>query len=180
MLLILDLDETLMHASQGLQGEPDFNMWDYQVKVRPHLQRFLEVAFEHFDVAVWSSSSADYAALAVEHLFPEPAKLKFLWARERCTYCWDAEVQDFVWAKRLYKVKRLGYGLERVLVIDDSPEKFRTAYGNLIRVSPFYGDPHDQELIRLACYLEKITNVQNVRKVEKRHWYSLVEPPPQI
>lgn len=171
VLLVLDLDETLMHASRSLKVEPDFRMWEYRVKIRPHLKDFLELAFEHFEVGVWTSSSADYAWMAVQHLFEDPSKLKFIWARERCTYGWDEEVQDFVWAKRLHKVKRLGYRLERTLVIDDSPEKFRTAYGNLVRVTPFDGDANDQELIRLGCYLLKIKDHPNLRRMEKRNWH---------
>ncbi|GGJ41129.1 HAD family hydrolase [Deinococcus roseus] len=174
MLLVLDLDETLMHASRSKEAASDFQMWEYRVKIRPHLQALLETAFEHFDVGVWTSSSSDYAWIAVQHLFADPTKLKFIWARERCTYGWDEEVQEFVWAKRLYKVKRLGYCLERTLVIDDSPEKFRTAYGNLIRVVPFYGAADDQELIRLRCYLLKIKDHPNVRKLEKRNWHQQV------
>jgi hypothetical protein len=68
------------------------------------------------------------------------------------------------------KVKRLGWSLEGVAVIDDSPEKLKRSYGNHIRVAPFVGDPTDNELPKLQGYLAWLKEVPNVRLVDKRNW----------
>lgn len=159
-----------MHASTSPDFAADFRMWEYRVRKRPHLAEFLQVCFEHFEVAVWTSSSADYAWIAVQNLFPQPELLRFIWARDRCTYCWDEGVQDFVWAKRLQKVKRLGHPLQRILAIDDSPEKFRSNYGNLLPIPPFWGDAQDTVLLQLAAHLPRYRDLPDVRKPEKRGW----------
>ncbi len=170
-LLILDIDETLLHSSEEPLACPcDFQVFSYYVHKRPHLDRFLTQVMEWFDVAVWSSSGESYAALVVRQVFEAPARLKFVWARNRCTHHVDEETHEAYWRKDLKKVKRVGYALERVLVIDDSPEKHARSYGNLVRVTPFAGDPADTELADLLPVLDWLRTVENVRTVEKRDW----------
>ena len=65
--------------------------------------------------------------------------------------------EDYV--KDLKKVKRLGYRLERVLIADDTPRKVRRHYGNAVYVPPFFGDPEDGTLPRLAGYLISLRDV---------------------
>ena len=44
-------------------------------------------------------------------------------------------------------------------------------YGNAVFVKEFIGQKDDDELIKLLKYLEVIGEVENVRKVDKLHWY---------
>jgi RNA polymerase II subunit A small phosphatase-like protein len=170
-LLILDIDETLLFASERPLSRPsDFRVGPYHVYKRPHVDRFLDVVAARFDLAVWTSSGEDYAAGALAPLFSDLTQLKFVWSRQRCTRRYDPDKQDEYWLKDLKKVARLGYSLERVLVIDDSPEKLQRHYGNHIRVSPFVGDPNDAELEQLIPFLEYMSTVENVRLTEKRGW----------
>jgi TFIIF-interacting CTD phosphatase-like protein len=170
-LLILDIDETLLFATERpLAREPDFLVGPYLVYKRPHLDKFLAAVSEWFDLAVWTSSGEDYAAGAIEFVVPDPGALKFLWSRQRCTRRFDPELQEEFWIKDLKKVKRLGYPLERLLMVDDSPEKLQRQYGNHIHVAPFVGDGADSELERLVPFLKFISSVENVRSIEKRNW----------
>ncbi|KRA53657.1 hypothetical protein ASD77_03040 [Pseudoxanthomonas sp. Root65] len=170
-LLILDLDETLIHANEGgLDRDPDFEVGPYAVYKRPGLDGFLAAIKPYFDVAVWTSSTRLYAAPVVASIFPSDFELKFVWSRERCTMRFDPEHHDYEWAKNLGKLKRRGYRLEQVLMVDDTPAKLSKHYGNLVRVRPFLGDPADQELAQLGVYLPTLVDVPNVRKVEKRFW----------
>ena len=70
----------------------------------------------------------------------------------------------------LKKVKRKGYDLERILIIDDSPHKSKLNYGNAIYPKPYKGETEDNELIKLINYLESIKDEPNFRKIEKRNW----------
>ena len=72
--------------------------------------------------------------------------------------------------KPLVKLKRHGWPLERVLILDDTPSKSAQNYGNAIYPKPFEGDPNDDELALLAKYLPELASCENVRKVEKRNW----------
>ncbi|MBZ5536732.1 MAG: HAD family hydrolase [Acidobacteriia bacterium] len=170
-LLILDLDETLVFASEEkLARTEDFQVAPYFVYKRPGVERFIEFAFTHFEVAVWTSSSSNYAKELIDQIFQQPDRLQFVWARERCTRKSDPESGTSYWIKDLKKVRRLGRSLEGVLVVDDSPGKLERSYGNHIHIRPFEGDPRDDDLRKLQAYLLWLKDVPNVRLLDKRDW----------
>jgi RNA polymerase II subunit A small phosphatase-like protein len=74
------------------------------------------------------------------------------------------------YAKLLKKVRRLGFNVNRVLIVDDTPAKVRNCYGNAIYPTPFLGNPDDNELVILAEYLEVLKAAENIRGIEKRQW----------
>lgn len=170
-LIILDLDETLIYATEEvLEHHEDFVVGQYYVYKRPYLKEFIEFCFDNFEVAIWTTSTRNYALEIVKKVFPSPNKLKFLWARERCTNRYDAELQENYLEKMMSKVRRFDYDLSKVIVVDDSPEKWRNSYGNLVRVKAFFGEKEDNELERLVIYLQRLKSVENIRKLEKRNW----------
>lgn len=170
-LLILDLDETLVYSRKHLDDEPfNFSVGEYYVSRRPYLAEFLQVVFEWFLVAVWTSSGRDYARGVIKQLFEDPSRLVFQWYSDRCTRRFDAERQEHHWLKDLKKVRRVGYSLDRVLVLDDTPRKLQRSYGNHLRVRPFQGDPTDEELRALIPYLDWIRHQPTFRSIEKRNW----------
>jgi RNA polymerase II subunit A small phosphatase-like protein len=170
-LLILDLDETLIHASGVPLDRPaDFIAGRWHVYKRPHLEAFLASCLEWFTVAVWTSASPAYATRIVATVFPNPEQLAFVWAADRCSQRYDHEMFEHYWRKNLHKVRRKGWPLERVIVVDDTPRKWEQSYGNLVRVRAFEGDPADDELPLLLRYLEELRHVPNVRRIEKRYW----------
>lgn len=171
ILLILDLDETLIFAAEAdLERPPDFRVGPYSVYRRPHLDEFLRSCWRHYEIAVWSSSGADYLAEVLRRVLPAEMSPIFVWDRERCVRAFDSEQQETCFVKDLKKIKRLGYDLNRVLIVDDTPQKAQRNYGNAIYVSPFYGDVQDDELLRLSLYLESLRSCPNVRAIEKRGW----------
>jgi TFIIF-interacting CTD phosphatase-like protein len=172
-LLVLDLDETLVFASEtALDREADFRIAPYHVYKRPFLDRFIAEVSAEFRVAVWTSASEGYAQAMVRALFPGTTKLEFVWTRERCTKVFDPELREWHLVKKLKKLRRMGQRLEEVIVVDDSPEKHQGAYGNLVRVRPYAGEIVDDELFCLLAYLRQLRNVPNVRSVDKRMWRS--------
>ena len=175
-LLILDLDETLIYATERcLDRKPDFLVGEYFVYKRPYLDTFLQTCFDRFDVAVWTSSTSDYATEVVTEIFTAPQDLVFVWARDRCTRGFDPEFYEYYYRKTLKKVKRRkGYALESIIAVDDTPQKWYQSYSNLVRVQPFEGDESDNELLQLPIYLERLSMVENVRSIEKRGWRSKI------
>lgn len=168
-LLILDLDETLVYATEEPIGTPaDFTLGQYAVYRRPYLVEFLEVASSWYQVAVWSSASAGYVAGIVRAIIPEPERLRFVWSEARCTSRYHPELFAYYPVKDLRKVKRLGYSLERMVMLDDSPEKLERHYGNHLPIRSFEGSPDDTELRDLLPFLEWLRDVPNFRMVEKR------------
>lgn len=168
MLLILDLDETLVHATRELPG--DLVIEGYFLHTRPGLDTFLDYALDTFDVGVWTSAGRGYASQVLEHILPDPGALAFFYAHEQCTRRYDPELQTSYWIKNLDRLKRRGHRLEQTLMVDDSPRKLERHYGNLIRIRGWEGDPADRELERLRLYLEELRAAPNVRVLEKRGW----------
>ena len=170
-LLIFDLDETLIFsAGHSLSQPEDFRVAEFFVYKRPGLESFIEFTSKHFKLAVWTSSSADYADGVLKQIFPSVGRLEFAWTRERCTWRIHPELRTGYWVKDLKKVRRCGYSLNEVLMIDDTFSKLERNYGNYIGVLPFEGDPADHELEKLQAYLARLKDVENVRSVEKRNW----------
>lgn len=185
MLLILDLDETLIHATEKkLATEHDFTVFDYFVYKRPFLDQFIEQCDQIFDLAVWSSASEDYVQEIVKHIFLEDINLKFVWSRNRCTPKISLQLDDFYnysldvnsyygYTKQLKKVRRKGFSLKQVLIVDDTPAKVINSYGNAIYIKEYKGEKSDKELECLAKYLLTLKDVENVRTIEKRLWRKL-------
>ena len=174
-IIILDLDETLIHAvEKPLERVQDFVVGPYFVYLRPHARSFIDFCFASFSaVAVWTSSSKDYAEEISLNLFGSKKEdLAFLWSQERCVRKFDYKRYASYWIKDLKKVKRRGYALEKIIAIDDSPEKLYRQYGNLVRILPFEGLVSDDELLHLQQYLTVLAEVDNVRQIEKRGWQS--------
>lgn len=170
-LVVCDLDETLVYATTvRLATHEAFTVGPYYAYLRPHLRYFLGFCASRFDLAVWTSSSEDYADAVVKQVFGSVEHLEFLWSRSRCTSRYDAVTREQYWVKDLKKIRRIGYELKHVIVVDDTAKKHERNYGNLVRVRPFEGQPDDDELLHLAKYLNALVDVDDIRRVEKRGW----------
>lgn len=179
ILLILDLDETLIHAdNKDCNFVPDFEVFEYKVIIRPYLAEFLIDCSKHYNLAVWSSASDDYVEEIVKRIKPESVKFEFVWGRSKATYkitldlneTGYSDLEHFRYIKRLKKVKPLGFRLEKILIVDDTPSKSVDNYGNAIYIKEFNGELDDKELQFLGKYLFELKDCIDVRKIEKRGW----------
>lgn len=173
-LLVLDLDETLVHATESrLERAEDFRVGPYFVYRRPHLAMFIDAVAREFDLGVWTASGENYAAQVIDRVFPAGI-LRFVWSSRRCTTARDWTTGHYTTVKNLRKLKKQGYRLEQIIAIDDTPSKYGRSYGNLVVVREFVGSPDDSELLHLARYLRSLASAPNVRTIEKRNWRSEV------
>lgn len=174
-LLILDVDETLVHTTEApLAGiEADFRVLSYYVHVRPHAVEFLTALAQVYDIAFWSAGGKDYVHAVLENLLPAGFTPVFIWTSERCKRTRDVDNNQLV-IKDLNKVRRRGFDLKSVLIVDDTPSTAVRNYGNVVYVRAFEGqvvtDKADRELQLLTTYLLSIASVENVRRLEKRGW----------
>lgn len=182
ILIILDLDETLLFATQNeLDYPPHHVIWPYHVYLRPFFHSFLGKIQPHFELALWSSASDEYVEAMVKTVFPKDFEFHFFWGRSRCTpllhagheghYRPDEVLGHQLFVKKLKKVKRIfKWPMERILIVDDTPEKCLDNYGNAIYINEFNGERDDVELLKLTDYLISLKDVPNVRAIEKRGW----------
>lgn len=176
MLLILDLDETLIFSSREPLAETTTTLIrDLYVHRRPGLAVFLETCLAWFALGIWTSGTASYASAMVSLLFPDPTQLRFVFSQQQCTMhrTWPEDI--VIPIKPLKKVHSYGFPLSRTLIVDDRPETYQQNYGNAIPITSWTGDPSDDVLPRLARYLERLKDADDVRRIEKRHWIKEVD-----
>lgn len=185
-LLILDIDETLIFGSKQKLDKPfDFTVFNYFIYQRPYLKEFFERIKDHFLIALWSSADDEYVEEIAKKIIPKDIKLEFVWARSRCSYkrnfnaVFDdyqdysaSDTSHYHFVKPLKKLKKKGYTLERILIVDDTPHKSKENYGNVIYPTEYRGEETDNELLLLAEYLLTLKDKTNVRRIEKRGWKS--------
>lgn len=172
-LLILDIDETLVCGKQEpLLRECDFWSCDYFIYLRPHVREFLLKVSEFYDLACWSSATADYLEAIIYRLFVGLTQPLFVWDRSRCTRFYDHFDQRELFVKDLSNLEKGGFELERVLLLDDNPSGLQSGVGNAIFVEPYRGALEDDELVKLLRYLLLIRNTKNFCQLEKTKWRS--------
>lgn len=172
-LLILDLDETLIYASeQRLEREPDFICGIYSIYRRPYLNEFFQEIKTTFRFGIWTSSTEDYMECVIKNIIPKEIELEFAFGRQRCIPVIDSITGELKWLKDLKKIKKKRYLLDRVIVVDDTASNLERNYGNLLPIFPWYGSEEDDELKYLCKYLDKISGISSFRKIEKRAWRS--------
>lgn len=170
-LLILDLDETLIFGSEvQLHRAADFRVGPFYVYKRPLLDQFLKSVSRAYDMAIWSSASDDYVNGIAQNLLSMVGHWRFIWSRARCVRRMNPETYEVDFIKDLRKVQRMGFDLDRTLIVDDTPAKVCRNYGNAIYVSPFEGSDDDGELILLDRFVHSLHRCSNFREVEKRGW----------
>lgn len=77
-LLVLDLDETLIYATQSkLERKSDFKTGFYFEYKRPDVEHFLQGCFEWFNVGVWTSATEVYAYRIIIRL--SSVKVQHVW-----------------------------------------------------------------------------------------------------
>lgn len=179
-LLILDLDETLIFGTRTSLDIPfDFKVGPYFIYLRPNCLEFLVEASHYYQLAIWSSAGEDYVKEISEYFIKNGLKFEFVWSRKQATYkrakfdeynYINSEETHQFYIKKLSKVNKLAYPIERILIVDDSPHKSSENYGNAIYPKAFTGDLSDSELRRLIKYLVSIRDITNYRTIEKRFW----------
>lgn len=142
----------------------------FHIYKRPHVESFLASTAVYYDLAIWSSASWGYVARIASTLAEFVREWQFVWSRTRCVQRMHPESMQMQFIKDLKKVKRLGYDLDRVLIVDDTRHKVSRNYGNAIYVAPYEGADNDNELYQLANYVNSLRCEPNFRKIEKRGW----------
>jgi len=158
-LLVLDLDETLVHSSFKPIPNPDFiipveiedQIHKVYVLKRPGVDQFLQRVGPLFEVVVFTASLAKYADPVLD-LLDSTRVVHHRLFREACTNYKGNFVKD---------MSRLGRDIKKILIIDNSPSSYMFHPENAIPCESWYDDEHDTELLDLLPLLETLTKVDN-------------------
>ena len=177
-LLLLDLDETLIHSEYPISenninkydsilrfknNNPDFEdnneYCEVGIFIRNGVQKFLSLLNNYFNIGIFTASEKDYADAIISYLDPNKNIFKFCLYRYNCI-----NVNNLVCIKDLRIIKNID--LKKTVLIDNNIYSFSLQLNNGILINSYYGEKNDNELNNVLCYLlQFILPADDVRKV---------------
>ena len=174
--LILDMDETLIHAkpkipeNEDFEGDYDIVLDDddgsqltFMVKMRPGVVEWLERLAQFYEIAVFTAAERTYATKIIKHFDPNSEYIKHLLSREHCVHVSNFYVKDL----RIISDRKL----EDMVIVDNSIVAFAFNLDNGVPINDFRGDePMDEELIYMTSYLEDIYHYEDIREANIKNF----------
>eukprot|EP01024_Parvocaulis_polyphysoides_P028776 TRINITY_DN2598_c0_g1_i1.p1 TRINITY_DN2598_c0_g1~~TRINITY_DN2598_c0_g1_i1.p1 ORF type:complete len:353 (+),score=45.66 TRINITY_DN2598_c0_g1_i1:262-1320(+) len=178
--LVLDLDETLVHASMDLMNfynfTVDINLNDENrvvyVKCRPYLKQFLEAVSNHFEVVVFTASLEAYADKVLDVIDAGRHLISHRLFRDSCL-C--------IQGNYLKNLEVLGRDPHSVVIVDNSVQAFGYQLQNAIPIVDFTDDSNDYELIRIWNLLQRAHQSTDIRNFISNEvgWGDVLEQLPE-
>lgn len=164
-LLLLDLDETLIHctgdASQKHRFDLEVDFINHEgipltgyMNVRPYTNRFLEVMSNHFEVVVFTASMKYYADRILKIIDPHRQFISDVFYRDSCCRTRNEKlVKDLT----IFK----GIPLSEMILVDNNTYCMWPQPDNGIPIINFEHDRKDQELLKLEPFLLSLRDAKN-------------------
>lgn len=171
-LLVLDLDETLVHSvarpelgdyQLTVQTSP-VSSFQIGVRLRPFVKDFLSKASQLFEIAIFTSAQSPYANTVIDFLDPAGTLIQHRLYRDHCKVVDGLAVKDL----QLFR----GVDLKDIIICDNLVGNFRMQLNNGVPIKTWTEDREDKELVLLLQYLMKIARVPDVRVVNQ-HFFHL-------
>eukprot|EP00826_Nyctotherus_ovalis_P064113 TRINITY_DN939_c0_g2_i3.p1 TRINITY_DN939_c0_g2~~TRINITY_DN939_c0_g2_i3.p1 ORF type:complete len:284 (-),score=56.50 TRINITY_DN939_c0_g2_i3:48-851(-) len=152
LTLVLDLDETLVHASLKPVSEEDKQISvsngtadvTVYISIRPWAMEFLKEAARCFEVVVFTAADKVYADKAIDLLDPDCTLVRHRLYRNSCMSFNPLLVKD---------INILGRDLSKTVIVDNNPSSFAFQNENAILIKSYKGDKNDTALLTLGKLL---------------------------
>ncbi|OHS96022.1 NLI interacting factor-like phosphatase family protein [Tritrichomonas foetus] len=159
--LVLDMDETLVHASL-FPPHPSVNYFTLDdgtiVYTRPGLDEFINFAVNHFEVFIYTYAERCYAEPVLDIIAPMIDEDHRLY-RDSCIVKKDIVIKDLTMLNR---------NLNKLIFVDDNDMYLKTNKENTIVIPMWKGIPNDKALTEwLIPILQTCINSSDVRDVIK-------------
>ncbi|CAH1155877.1 unnamed protein product [Phaedon cochleariae] len=173
-VLVLDLDETLIHSHHdGVVRERPGTPPDFVLKVvidrhpvrffvhkRPHVDFFLDIVSQWYELVVFTASMEIYGAAVADKLDAGRGILQRRFYRQHCTS------KSYTYTKDLSAICN---DLSSVFILDNSPGAYRAYPDNAIPIKSWFSDPTDVALLNLLPVLDALRFTADVRSVLSRN-----------
>ena len=163
-ILVLDLDETLVHCSFYPPEYYDLTVpitidavqYDVYIQKRPFLDEFFSEIMPLFYVVIFTASLGPYANPIIDKIMPQlPAPQRLF--RESCTYSNGMYVKD---------LEMFNSPLNKIIIVDNNPCSFTRHPANGILSATWEGEKDDTELMdRILPILKRCVDAEDVRTV---------------
>jgi len=163
LVLVMDLDETLVHSTWEKPSFFDTNYASLQtadgitfyVYKRPCMEEFLFQAARYYEIVLFTASQQDYADQIIEYIDPNHY-ISRRYYRNSCVRDEDGYVKD---------LRVLRKDMARVVAIDDSPIAYKLTPNNAVRIRPWKNDKkEDDSLLQCLKIIDDVRFSQDVRK----------------
>ncbi|XP_008198040.1 CTD nuclear envelope phosphatase 1 homolog isoform X3 [Tribolium castaneum] len=175
-VLVLDLDETLIHSHHdGVVRQtvrpgtpPDFVLKvvidrhpvRFFVHKRPHVDFFLDIVSQWYELVVFTASMEIYGAAVADKLDAGRGILQRRFYRQHCTPDLGSYTKD---------LGAICNDLSSVFILDNSPGAYRAYPDNAIPIKSWFSDPTDVALLNLLPVLDALRFTADVRSVLSRN-----------
>ena len=174
-LLILDLDETLVHSDldfllkkKNINYDEILYFDSYEEKniplpliIRPGLYEFLDYASENFDLVIFTASDQDYADTIINYIEKDKKYFKMRLYRNNCLFI---EPGLYIKDLRIFDSLRK---MEDIIILDNSLFSFASQLNNGILITSFFDEKDDTFLDNVKNYLACIKNEKDIREINK-------------
>lgn len=167
-MLLLDLDETLVHCVKrpnplrpptvklDITTPSGAVVKDVGFNIRPKCNELLVSANRHYEVCVFTASTPQYADSIIDYLDPTGTLIQHRFYR---THCIKTQGGEYIKDLRVFK----NIDLKNILLIDNAFYSFGAQLQNGIPIASFKEDPEDLEFEYLIPYLEECASYDDVR-----------------
>ncbi|XP_035169009.1 CTD small phosphatase-like protein 2-A isoform X2 [Oxyura jamaicensis] len=125
-----------------------------RVQLRPHVQQFLESLSKTFEIFIFTTAKQDYAEKILEVLDPKKKLIRRCLSQRDCLCAHGCYWKD---------LSLLGRDLAKTVALDHTIQGFPSQAANWIPVPRWFGDPGDEELLRLVPLLGQLCRADDVR-----------------
>jgi Dullard-like phosphatase family protein len=148
--MVLDLDETLIHCSHKPLNQHSLPIHlenkTYFVHLRPYVKAFLNLMSKYFNLILYTASQKQYADKVLNLLDPHKNLFCLRLYRDSC-YRFS---KNFL-LKSIQIIEGIDYS--QTLILDNSLICFFSELSNIIPILSFFGNIHDQELMKISKYI---------------------------
>mmetsp|Transcript_87428 Transcript_87428/g.234129 ORF Transcript_87428/g.234129 Transcript_87428/m.234129 type:complete len:263 (+) Transcript_87428:90-878(+) len=163
MTLVLDLDETLVHAvKEKVDCDFQFGVFAedkemvFYATMRPGIHDFIASLHPHFEIVIFTAARQEYADMLINHMGIH-AFVDKRFFRDDCVKNANGHL-----VKPMQQVRD---DLARVILVDDSPVAVSKNPENAVLIPPFRGDRTDTVLWDLVPFLLALRRLRDVRCV---------------
>ena len=174
-LLILDLDETLIHSDMDYSLKEKIDKYDtilyfdndeeknipIPLIIRPGIYQFLDYASKEFDLIVFTASDQQYADAIINYIERDKKYFKMRLYRNHCIF-----IEPGLYIKDL-RILSSYKKMEDIIILDNSLFSFANQLNNGILITSFFDDKNDTFLNNVKDYLEYIKNEKDIREINK-------------
>lgn len=171
-VLIIDLDETLIHSSSNHQaGEHVFTiktraqgLVSFSVVVRPFAREFLQAVKQYYTLILFTASDKAYASKVLHLIDPNDDIFALKLYKHSClTIDNKFSIKDLRMFRNIH--------LDDIIILDNNPVCYLLQPGNAIPITSFYFDLEDIELKKLSTILAYIAPIKNKQAALKNYFY---------